>query len=307
MSDQILLYDQALLNWIQTNLVDVQVGKTVQVLVATAKKSFAEVNSGRLVDERTLRIPRISVQRLDLSNDSTRYNANKIRKLGYCNIAENLKSKLLSANYPAPVIIPYQIDLWSKYFSEMNIWERSIAENFASTYQYLRIRPNDVWGWKSYPLFWDGSIADNSDLEPGEGDRQLRKTVSLKAECWLFADSFIINPVVKRIEVEILDKDDSSLYDRSFLPPLEIVATGNGVTKDFSFTIDRPPIVENTIVIQTVINSETVILLDNGVDEFVSDQVASSSIDYTSGEITISFVTAPDASEDITATYFSDV
>jgi len=305
-TDQLLLYDQAVLTWLQDNFVPLLEGRNVQLVVATPRKAFAEATTGRLIDERTRTLPRISVQRLDPENDPTRYNRSRIRRLGWCNPTQDPQSHLLGSKFPAPVIIPYQIDLWTRFVKEMNLWERYIIEAFSPSYMYLRIRPNDVWGWKLYSVFWDGAINNNSDLEPEEGDRQIRKTITIRCECWMFPDVFDRTPVVKRVEVEWLDSADSSLYDRSFIPPLETLGTGTGAQVTFSGTLARPPVLKHAAVIQTVIGGTTEIVHDNGSGGWVGTRVSGGSIDYSTGTWSITFTAAPDAGEDVTITYFTD-
>jgi len=304
--DQLLMYDQAVLTWIQDNFPPLLEGRTTQLLIATQRKAFAEVTSGQIIDERTRKLPRISLQRLDPENDPTRFNSNRIRRLGWCNPTQDPQSHLLSSKFPAPVIIPYQIDMWTRFVKEMNLWERFIMETFSPSYTYLRIRPNDVWGWKMFSVFWEGAVINNSDLEPQEEERQIRKTININCECWMFPDDFIKRPVVKRVEMEWLDKDDSSLYDRSFMPPLETIAAGTGAQTAFSGTFSRPPVLRHTAVLQTVIGGATEIVHDDGNGGWVGDRVSGGSLDYVTGLWSITFSSPPDNGEDVTITYFTD-
>jgi hypothetical protein len=190
----------------------------------------------------------------------------------------------------------------------MNLWERFIFEAFAPQYLYLRIRPNDVFGWKIYIVFLDGPIRNNSDLEPGEGEREIRKTVTLRAECWFFPDTFELPYVVKRIEAGIYDYEQpSTQYDRSFLPPLETLALGNGAQTHFTGTLQRPPVLPHTPILQTVITGTTEIVADNGSGGWVGERVLSGSLDYASGNYSITFKAPPGLNEPITITYFTDL
>lgn len=307
MIDQFLLYDQALLTWIRDNMFPLLPGRTPQLTIATQRKAFAEVTTGQLLNERTLIVPRISVQRLDSVNDPSRFNSNPIRRLGWAYSASGEQRQLIKGKFPTPINIPYQIDMWTRFTKEMNLWERFIFDTFSPQYAYLRIRPNDVWGWKMYIVFLDGPVRNNSDLEPAEEEREIRKTVTLRAECWFFPDTFVIPYVVKRAEIGIYDYDQTSLqYDRSFLPPLELLGVGDGSQQTFSGTLSRPPVLKHTPMIQTVIAGTAEVVADNGSGGWVGARVSAGSLVYSSGVYTITFAAPPDLNEQVTVTYFTD-
>jgi hypothetical protein len=305
-ADQLYLHDQAMTTWAQNNFVIE--GRTTQLLFATPRRAFVEVTTGQVVDNRTLKLPRVSVQRLDSLNDPSRYNSNRIRHLGWLN--PPLKRQKIGASYPVPIVLPYQIDLWTSWSKDMNLWEQMLLSQFASGYTYQSIRPDDVWRDKSYIVFLDGGIVNNSDLEPGtEGERQIRKTVNLRAECRIYPTDYSKNYVVKRAEAAWIDKDDGvTEYDRSYLPPLESLGTGDGSTVVFSGTLDRPPVLPHTAVIQTVISGTTEVVNDDGSGNWdLSGRVSAGSIDYVSGAWAITFSAPPDAAVSITITYFTDL
>jgi len=306
--DQLLLYDQAILTWVQNYMIPLLPGRNVQLSVATARKAFAEVSTGQLLNERTLIVPRISLQRLDPVNDPARFNSNPIRRLGWAYSTANDQRQLIKGKFPTPVNIPYQLDLWTRFTKEMNLWERFIFDTFSPQYTYMRIRPNDVWGWKLFIVFLDGPVRNNSDLEPGEGERKIRKTVPLRVEGWFFPDTFDVPYVVKRLEIDIYDYEQTSLlYDRTFLPPLEVLGIGNGVQVTFSGTLLRPPVLKHTPIIQTVIAGTAEIVADNGSGSWVGTRVLSGSLTYTSGAYSITFSAPPDAGEQVSITYFTDL
>jgi hypothetical protein len=281
-------------------------GRSTQLLVATARKAYAEATTGRVVDNETLTFPRIAMTRLGKAGDPSRFNSNRVRRLGWCD--DVLKSKIRSAKFPAPVVIPYQIDFWTRYVTEMNLWEQQILKEFAPQYMYLQIRPDDVWQDKLYPVFLDGGIEDNSDLEPGEGDRAIRRTASLRAEAWVFDQDFLAPAVVKGMEFRWLDYETESEFDRTFLPPKETIATGDGNQTAFnSIQLERPPVLENTVILQTVIGGTVEHVQDDSAGNLYGDRVSSGTINYSTGVLSITFTVAPDDSEDITITYFTDL
>jgi hypothetical protein len=307
MTDQFLLYDQALTTWLNNTFPPILKGKTTQLLMATPHRGFADVLSGTLADNNTLTVPRISVTRLDTENDPTRFNCNRIRRLGFT--PNTQKSHLISGKYPAPIEIPYQVDFWTKEVDHMNRWEQKILFDFASTYVYLDVTVNNVWSKKVYPLFLEGAVINNSDLEPEERNRVIRKTATFRASCWFFDEDFVSVPIARRIQLGYYDYDDeTSLFDSQFVPPKETIGTGDGITKTFGpITLQRPPVLEDTPVIETIIGATTVVAIDDGAGNFVGDIIDTGTIVYATGAVTITFNTAPDLNELITITYFTDI
>lgn len=306
MIDQFILYDQALITWMTNNIVSALPTHSVQILVAVPMKGYAEVTTGRIIDNETLTLPRISITRLGKTLAPDRFNATRIRRLGWAH-NDGTHRAIRAGKYPTPIDINYQIDLWSEYVRDMNLLEQKLLFEFAFSYIYLQVRPDDVWGDKIYPIFLDGEIADNSDLEVGENDRSIRKTLSIRAECWIW-DQDTVAPVnvVKRFELQYRDDTDGGdvLLDTDFIPPYITLATGDGSTTDFGpFTLENLPVLEHTPVIQTVIGASTELAHDDGAGLIIGDKT-SGTINYTTGELSLSFTSPPDNGQPITVTYF---
>lgn len=305
MIDQLLLYDQAVVTWLTNTLPHLLEGRSTQVLVSTARKAYAEVTTARLADNNTLTTPRIVLTRLDYMNDPNRYNSSRIRRLGWCDTP--VEHSLRNASWPAPVNISYQVDLWTRFAKEMNIWVQQIMFEFSPQYIYLRIRPDSVWRDKAFIVFLEGGVSDTSELDPGEGDILVRRTFSLRLEGWIFDQSFLATEVVKSFEFQWYDQDLGSLYEFSFLPPVEVLDQGTGVEVTYNFVLERYPVLEHTLCIQTLIAGTIEHVQDDGAGNLVGDRVASGTVNYSTGDVAITYTSPPDVGEDITATYFTDL
>lgn len=303
--DQLAMYDQALITWINDALVSELPGRSVTVLLSTPMRRYADVLSGKLCGNETLKTPRIVITRLDHERDPSRYNSNSIRRLGACG---DSISRIRQAMYPAPINIPYQVDVWTRKVSEMNHIEQRVLFDFASEYIYLQIRPDDVWQDKKYITFLDGAISDNSELEPGDERRAIRRTFTLRCECWLFDQIYAPVSTVKTFELQLWDDDESQLFNTFYLPPIEVLDQGDGSQIAFGpFTLLRPEIVEKTVVVRTIIGGQMTNAQDDGAGNLVGSDVSSGTVDYVTGELSITWSTAPDNGEDISVTYFMDV
>lgn len=302
--DQFLLYDQALITWLQQQLPPLLPGTTTQMVFATPKRRYAEVTTGRVIDNKTLAFPRISISRQDPVIHEQRFSSPRIRKLGYTDAS---CQKIITGEHPAPINLAYQVDLWTTQVSQMNLWLQRVLFRFKSQYIYLQIRPDDIWQNKKYIVFLDGGITDNSELDPGaEGDRQIRKTVQLRAECWLFDQELTPVRTVKTIETLWGDTDEVTDYDRTFLPPYEIATVGNGVAVTFGpLTLLRPPVLPRTLLIQTVIGGTSELAQDDNSGNIVGPRTTGTVV-YSTGVINLTFDDPPDNLAEIKATYFTD-
>lgn len=305
MIDQLLLYDQSVVTWVTNTLPPLLEGRNTQVLVSTARKAFADVTTARLADNETLTTPRIAVTRLDYVNDPIRFNSNRVRRLGWCSTP--VQHALRSAKFPAPVNISYQVDLWTRFAKEMNLWVQQVMFDFASQYIYLSIRPDSVWQDKLFIVFLEGGVADNSELDPGEGDRIIRRTFTLRVEGWIFDQSFLDVGVVKSLEFQWFDQDLGTAYEFTFLPPIEVVGQGTGAQTTFNFTLERPPVLSHTFTLQTLIGAAIEHVQDDGAGNLSGTNVSSGTIDYNTGAVSITYSTPPDSGANLNATYFMDL
>lgn len=78
------------------------------------------------------------------------------------------------------------------------------------------------------------------------------------------------------------------------------IATGDGVTTNFTGTLKNRPILKNyAMATSTDINSQRLLAVDDGSGQWQGDVGVPGSIDYITGQYDITFSTAPMAQEDI--------
>lgn len=83
----------------------------------------------------------------------------------------------------------------------------------------------------------------------------------------------------------------------------EVVDTGDGVTTSFSTTLSNTTIAKGQMLLRFKIGGFVYWVWDNGNDEWEHDEISSSSIDYDTGDVSITFATAIDDTFDIDILY----
>jgi len=91
-------------------------------------------------------------------------------------------------------------------------------------------------------------------------------------------------------------------YTGSAVVAGEIIGTGDGATLTFSATLANPPVAAGSVVISYTIGGTAYTATDNGLGTITGTDL-SGTINYTTGEVSLTFTVAPDAATDITADY----
>lgn len=92
----------------------------------------------------------------------------------------------------------------------------------------------------------------------------------------------------------------ASLYHYSITG--ELVGTGDGTTTSFTHTCAHTPLNEGSITVHYTISSTDYTATDDGAGN-ISGTDCSGTVDYSTGEIDLTFATAPDSGTDITVDY----
>ncbi|MCG8433069.1 MAG: hypothetical protein MJA83_03430, partial [Gammaproteobacteria bacterium] len=226
-------------------------------------------------------------------------------------------SVLNRANYPVPIRIPYTLNFWTEYRREMNLFKQQLLTLFKRQYTSVvvdldSISPYPVYGMKEIVMYQDGPIAITGDIEPGNEERDLRRTFPFYMDAWLWDFNFGTAFPVKEFVLEIYsDRDLTQLLETKSTPQSQVLVAGvNGVQTAFGPVFVNPnclPVIENTFLIDATIGGNFVRGRDDGSGN-LSDSgglISSGSVNYSTGEVSITYTTPPDAGTDITVKYFT--
>lgn len=111
--------------------------------------------------------------------------------------------------------------------------------------------------------------------------------------------------VVTDSTVTAFSEGVSSKDTFDFVPTIEDedLGDGDGVVKVFSGTLNNIPVVESTLSIDYIIGGTPYTASDDGAGNITGTEITTGSIDYVTGDWSITFTTAPDDTTDILATY----
>lgn len=315
--NQFLLYDTAVSAWMNTVF-----GNTLDTIptnftVGTPDRAFAEYVTGTTKTPRDGRppLPRVALTLEDPIRDPERFNPNVLRKLGYTSTTQQ---KIRRAYYPLPFNLPYTLNFWTEKYREMNLFEQRLIKAFRHNYLQIlvdidSISPIPVYGQKYIELYADGGIVNSGSLEPTKGERDYRRTFSCFLKAWLWDLDVVDAYSLREVEVQTYrDKDLTLLFETKSTPQRENLFTGvNGVQTAFGpVTPKRLPIIPGTLLVDAVVGGDVVRGRDDGQSPIgaIADPVTSGvtgTVNYSTGEISLTYVTAPDAASDISAAFYT--
>jgi len=129
--------------------------------------------------------------------------------------ANNTGTELYVLPFPLPFDLTYQIDIWTKTQQDMQLLRTALLCRFPFTDEtFLDL---EVPGYGTQLLRVNLTrLDDNTDLEPGEGDRELRNTVSITAHAWIYRVA-LKKKTIQSINVVLIDAGSAveNLYDDS--------------------------------------------------------------------------------------------
>lgn len=180
--------------------------------------------------------PVISVFMSSITPDLSRRSVSQISALGFdaaspahnqpCGTSGNLRIKhgtsddeLFVLPFPLPYEMSYQIDIWTKTQQDMQWLRSAILSRFPYVDEgFLKIefpKGKPGYGSKLIPIKL-GRVDDLTDLEPDEGRREIRNTISFTALGWIFRVP-IKKKTIRAINTVLIDagSEAENLYDCS--------------------------------------------------------------------------------------------
>lgn len=311
--NQFLMYDTAVSEWAHLNFGSC-LNDPTHFTVGTPDRAFAEfvTPTTRTPREGRPPLPRCAITLEDPVLDSTRFNPNVIRKLGY---VTNDKLQLRRAFYPVPINLPYTINFWTEKYREMNLFEQQLLKIFKFSYLQIlvdidSISPIPVYGKKFVELYAEGGITNTGDLEPSKGERYIRRTFSFRAQAWLWDLDFTPAYVLKEVEIQTYrDKSLTLLFETRSTPQREtLVESASGVQTVFGpLTPVRLPIIQGTFLVDATVGGQAIRGRDDGNGSIVDpvDSGVTGTVNYTTGAINLTYVNPPDAGTKITAAFYT--
>lgn len=195
--DQLRIYDIMVIEWLCSFChPSVIKGKPLNLKFATAERGYAQIrnldNSEKPDYQRNRdpiskpKLPAIEVTRRGPLPDYTRQKLRVQLVSGF--VDDTDKKKRFVTHYPKPYNLPYQIDFISINRKTMNLIQTYFMLQFEDD-RFLLVadftKIHKVFGKRYIPVVLNDFI-DNSDLEPGENEREIRVTLDISVIGWFF-------------------------------------------------------------------------------------------------------------------------
>lgn len=186
----------------------------IPTVFATPERAFSQY--GKILEDKykkrfnpeTIPLPMISMSRSSFVEDESRRQTAKIRKRFI-----SLDHKYwVGGNYPIPVNLGYEINLWSKTLKTADVVRLELFRKFYRS----RLVVMDVF--HPLPVSWikvimkQTGFADNTSLEPGTvEERSIRHTYSFEIEGWLTYPYEVTHSVLTvHQEIFVQSRDETS-------------------------------------------------------------------------------------------------
>jgi len=162
--------------------------------------------------------------------------------------------------------------------------------------------------FEAFNLFYD-SIGKSTDtysneyVGTGDGSTYIFNLPSKNASSYTVYVDGIAQTEGTNYEIEIGGGEDGA--DRlAFIGHVtnEVRATGDGSTTDFSYTLDHSPVKPSSLTVHYTISGTSYTATDDGSGN-ISGTDCSGTITYETGDVSLTFTTAPDNGTDITNDY----
>jgi hypothetical protein len=120
-----------------------------------------------------------------------------------CSYTAANRTATAKAPFPMPITIGYQVDIWSKTQQDTRFLREGVLTRF-------EVSPISTWVTVNLPFYGEKLVfidlvhdVDNSDLESGEGERELRHTITLDMHGWIFKEPEVVKTIMNKHIVAI--------------------------------------------------------------------------------------------------------
>jgi hypothetical protein len=150
-----------------------------------------------------------------------------------------------------------------------------------------------MWGDKQFFLTLEGDLQDTSELEPQEQYREIRRTATVTAQCWLYGQHPASVAVVKRILIGVTETEGGPVVE-TFSPNRrqDLYTTPGGQTIFSGAILDNLPVLKDTFVLSARFGGVERVAQDDGLGVLSGPNVTSGSVNYATGAVD---TVAPDA------------
>lgn len=175
--------------------------------------------SKNIKDDKTVKLPAMSLTRLGSEFDLTRWT-----KVGYRHLKWTEDgNRILQSPHPIPLETQYQLDLWTKYRNTMNQLAHRVMLKFIGREVWLPVNLGEGFGIKRFPLKVSfGGPQELTDLELEETqDRTFRMAITFNAEIWFVPDIETVPTVRKLIINQLMTKSGNTIIPPDIASALE--------------------------------------------------------------------------------------
>lgn len=182
----------------------------VPVIIATPSIEFGKsfLQDGRkppYYPYEHFRFPVVTIQRITVADDYTRWSSVPFRKLAWT----NNQNEVLSSEPLIPKLVTYQIEIYATLRKQMNYLDMSVSRLFTPTEStFAMINLGSPWGERKGWIdvedeFSDDSVYEGAGLE--EQTRLLRHVYTAKLRTWLPSYSSLTK-TVRKVQFDYVDR-----------------------------------------------------------------------------------------------------
>jgi len=276
------------------------------VIYAPPDRAMMETVSVRQNNTQRPQLPIVSLyQAGDIPVPANKATTAKLRKLGYSKAYSQNKLKIRQGRHPVPVHIPYVLDVWAETAREARLLVQELVWLGGSNAEWLRVWAGTVFGWKVAYLNFGGTIGNNTNLEAlGRSEQRLvRYTLPFELQAWVFDPAVYETDTMRQVRLRIYsDTALTTLVEDLYYPRRQYMGDADGLLTTFSYNYGLPLQMWTVLVIGTVAGVE-VTGFDDGDGNIAGTGITSGTVNYVTGEVAVTFDTAPDNLTEVKAGY----